>query len=94
MTDKEGRGYLSVFQKSVTEGEHSDTVGIIQIILNALKVRYDGYDFFPVSFTHEGESVNAVKVFQHINALTETGTVDLETWNALAAEYGILKDTE
>ena len=42
---------LSVFPESgdVGYGDESDVVAIIQIMLNTLKLRYDGYDFLKVT---------------------------------------------
>lgn len=87
---------LDVFDgdNTVSQGENSDTVGIIQIILNALKVRYDGYDFFPVTFVFDPATVEAVRTFQQINRLGDSGVVDARTWNALAAEYSRLRKME
>lgn len=78
----------------ISEGENSDTVGIIQIILNALKVRYDGYDFFPVTFVFDPPTVAAVREFQRVNRLGDSGIVDGRTWNALASEYARLRRME
>lgn len=87
---------LDVFDRgnTVSEGENSDTVGIIQIILNALKVRYDGYEFFPVSFVFDPATAAAVRIFQQINRMEDSGVVDAATWNALAAEYARLRRME
>lgn len=87
---------LDVFDagRTVEPGEKSDTVAIIQIILNALKVRYDGYGFIPVTFVFDPETVEAVKYFQKINRMSDTGVVNTETWNALSTEYGFLRRME
>lgn len=87
---------LDVFDNgnTISEGENSDVVGIIQIILNALKVRYDGYEFFPVSFIFDPATVAAVRFFQQVNQMDDSGIVDAATWNALASEYACLRKME
>ena len=87
---------LDVFDagRRIGEGENSDVVGILQIILNALKVRYDGYEFFPVTFVFDTPTADAVRHFQQVNRLNTTGAVDDATWTALASEYGRLRRLE
>lgn len=56
---------LSVFPESgdVGYGDESDVVAIIQIMLNTLKLRYDGYDFLKVTFLFDDATEDAVRTF-------------------------------
>ena len=87
---------LTVFpeQGEVCRGEESDVVVIIKIILNSLKLKYDGYDFCDLTCKFDDETENAVKHFQDVHGMEPTGTVDADTWNTMANEYAIVKDTE
>ena len=78
----------------VSYGEESDVVAIIQMILNALKLKYDGYDFCPVSCKFDDSTESAIKHFQDVHGMEPTGKVDTDTWNSLANEYAIVKDME
>ena len=84
---------LSVFPESgdVGYGDESDVVAIIQIMLNTLKLRYDGYDFLKVTFLFDDATEDAVRHFQGVNSMETSGRVDRKTWNALADEfYGVV----
>lgn len=69
----------------VRPGECSDLVYIIQVMLACLA----GYDFEDVSICGDFDSAteDAVREFQRINGLEESGEVDKSTWNALAGAY-------
>lgn len=87
---------LNVFHPSqtVSAGEHSDIVGIIQIILNTLKVRYDCYDFLDITLTYDDATELAVKCWQKINSFPENGVVDEDVWNSMAVEFSLTRDIE
>ncbi len=68
-------------------GERHCLVTIIQIMLDELKVYYDGLGTFPEEGYFDGATERAVKAFQHAGGLPETGSVDVYTWNRLAEEY-------
>ena len=69
----------------VHPGECSDLVYIIQVMLACLS----GYDFEDISICGDYDSAteDAVRSFQRINGLRESGEVDKSTWNALAGAY-------
>ncbi len=68
-------------------GETGDFIYIIQIILNALTIDYD----FPVSIKingiYDSETQSAIRHFQKLHGLPETGMVDRDTWENLSNEY-------
>lgn len=70
-----------------SSGERSDLVYIIQVMLTALGVVYDDFPEIEINGTFDEPTEQAVKIFQRINRLSETGTVDIRTWNALAKSY-------
>ncbi|MGN1410079.1 MAG: peptidoglycan-binding protein [Eubacteriales bacterium] len=69
-----------------SRGEVSDTNMILQIMLNALRTRYN-YRKIPVSGIFERLTGDAVRLFQAANGLPETGIADRVTWQKLAEEY-------
>lgn len=78
--------YATVF------GERSDEVLILQIMLNALRMNYD-YPAVPLSGIYGVQTRDAVRDFQRVNGLSDTGIADRETWGRLANEYNSLSDT-
>lgn len=72
---------------SCNAGERSDLVYIIQVMLSALEVVYDDFPNVAINGTFDEATTDAVKIFQRINRLDETGNVDIKTWNALAKSY-------
>lgn len=71
--------------QSVKPGERSDTVYFIQIILRSL-IDYD-FDNVEINGVYDGQTEDAVKVFQRSFSLPVTGLVDRQTWDKLAAAY-------
>ncbi len=71
----------------VEKDEISDLVMIIQIMLNTMKLGYDDLGDFKVNGVHDDASIYAIKQFQRHNFLPQTGLVDKDTWNSLAAGY-------
>ena len=69
----------------VRPGECSDLVYIIQVMLACLS----GYDFedVPICGDFNTATEDAVRSFQRINGLEESGEVNINTWNALANAY-------
>lgn len=78
----------------IAEAEVSDVVCILQMILNALKVRYDCYDFLEPNGTMDAPTCEAIRHFRKIHELPDTPGVDTATWNALATEYAALREME
>ena len=78
----------------IGEAEVSDAVCILQMILNALKVRYDCYDFLEPSGAMDAPTCEAIRHFRLVHDLPDIPGVDTDTWNALASEYAMLRDME
>ena len=72
----------------LTNGEISELVLIVQIMLNALGMYYDLPHVPPNGEYNYGTS-EAIKQFQKLNSLEMTGNVDLFTWDRLAEEYNL-----
>ncbi len=68
-------------------GEISDLVMIIQLLLNALSSSYDNYHEIKPSGIYDDETKDAVRHFQKVNLLPQTGAVDSDTWDAIANSY-------
>lgn len=68
-------------------GIQDDVVYIIQHMLNVISQEYDGIS--PIAFTgiYDNDTENAVKEFQRINLLENSGIIDAVTFNRLADEY-------
>lgn len=100
--DDEYRYYMEIFGKSKSlspfpdnedfssgQGDRSDLVLIIQLMLNELRSFYDMYGYIPQNGRYGTATVNAVREFQRVGGLDMTGRVDRRTWNRLAEEYDI-----
>jgi len=100
--DDEYRYYSEIFSQSrpispfpdetdysIGQGERSDLVLIIQIMLNELRLFYDTYGYIPPNGRYGVATQGAVKEFQRLGGLSESGRVDRRTWNRLAEEYDI-----
>ena len=57
-------------------------------MINALGLTYDFPHIAP-NGEYDMVTSSAVKMFQKLNRLDETGNVDGETWDRLAEEYNI-----
>ncbi len=68
-------------------GEKSDIIYIIQILLSAVAVVYDDFENIVPSGTYDRETSDAVRRFQGLNRLPQTGMVDKRTWDSLAQNY-------
>ena len=67
--------------------ERSDLVMILQLMLNELRIRYDGFGPIPLSGIYDEMTEDAVRGFQRINLLPEDGVTDVRTWNRMAQQY-------
>ena len=72
---------------TVARGERSDLVYIIQIMLSGIDVAYDIFDDIDISGIFDEKTEAAVRIFQRINRLPETGIVDGTTWDRLALDH-------
>ncbi len=74
------RGYVT------GAAERSDTVLVLQVILNALLEKYR-YPAVMLSGVYDMPTTAAVREFQRVSGLPETGLADRATWLRLAEEY-------
>ncbi len=71
----------------VSPSEQSDIVMCVQSILAALVVAYDEFEDIEPSGIYDEKTADAVRLFQRINRLDETGLVDKKTWDGLVRSY-------
>ncbi|MBQ1976109.1 MAG: peptidoglycan-binding protein [Clostridia bacterium] len=74
-------------ERRIYPRERSDLVMILQLILNELRVRYDGFGPIPLSGIYDEMTEEAVREFQRINLLPTDGITDARTWNRMARQY-------
>ena len=72
---------------TVEVGEVQFLVSIIQNALGELSAVYDGIGEVPQTGVYDEQTARAVREFQRVYGLPETGAVDRTTWNALADAY-------
>lgn len=80
---------LDVFPREIgriiSVGEDGLPVLVIQSILLTLSQEYTNIPPVEITGRYDARTAQAVKVFQEITGLPQTGTVDRVTWNMLAA---------
>lgn len=74
-------------ERRVISGEYSDLAAILQLMLGMLSMHYDSVAAPPLSGRYDRETQEAVREFQRVSLLPETGETDVQTWNRLAGEY-------
>ena len=74
-------------ERRIYPRERSDLVMILQLMLNELRIRYDGFGPIPLSGIYDEMTEEAVRGFQRINLLPEDGVTDVRTWNRMAQQY-------
>ena len=75
-------------------GESGDAVGVMQIMLDALLVRYDGWETLALTCSLDDPTAAAVRAFRAAHALPDAPGVDARTWNEIAGEYAVLREME
>ena len=70
-----------------SDGEQSDIILLIQLILSALSVIYDDFEDIEISGTNDKKTRDALKRFQGYHGLAETGVLDKQTWDAAAKSF-------
>jgi len=84
---------LSVFPREIGEtiGEGRDgfTVLVISAILSTLSRKYGNLPAVEVGALYTAQLAQAVRAFQDISGLPQTGAVDRRTWNLLAAAVDV-----
>ena len=70
-------------------GERSSFVTILQLILDELRISYDTLPPFAQNGIFDTDTSLAVKEFQRIHLLPQTGRVNRRTWNAMSEAFNI-----
>lgn len=80
---------IYIFPKgsSISKGERSDFVILLQIILNELAIVYDDYSLFELDGIFGDKMEDAIRKFQKRNSINETGIVNKATWNSLVTNF-------
>ena len=73
--------------QTVSKGEKSDFVMIIQALINTLTVAYDDYEPLILDGVFGSETEKAVRRFQMRNGISPSGSIDKITWNQLVRNY-------
>ncbi len=75
---------------AVSLGEEWLLVRIIQLLLMELSAAYDIFEDITESGIYDAATERAIKQFQRINGLPDTGKVDAATWYRIVREYSNL----
>ena len=67
------------------QGDSGDLVGFVQMLLRLLSRRYRNLPELSPTDSYDAQTADAVRKFQQIAGLPETGILDRTTWNQLAA---------
>ena len=78
---------------AVSLGDTLLLVRMIQILLMELRATYDIFEDITESGTYDESTEKAIREFQRINLLPETGRVDLATWNRIVREYSNIEQS-
>lgn len=76
-----------IYGFTVSKGEKSDLVLLIQIMLSTLKTAYDDFGNIPFTGIYDNRTASAIRIFQKRNLLPQCNMIDLKTWNRLAEQY-------
>lgn len=80
---------ISIFPRTrtISIGEISDLVQIIQIMLSEIGILQDFKTKIPQNGVYDNSTANVIKEFQNNTGIPVTGIIDLPTWNRLAIEF-------
>ncbi len=78
----------------IEEGERSDLVLIIQLMLMTLALSYNIFDGIEPHGVYDGKTQEAVRQFQILHGLPADGIIDHKTWDALAENYNRVLENE
>ncbi len=90
--EEDRRVYADFFPRTpvdyeTTPGETGSFISLLQFMLDELRVIYDSLPPFAQSGIFDTETSAAVREFQRIGGLTQTGRVNRALWNRLSEEY-------
>ena len=72
---------------SVTLGDEYFLVSVVQFLLGELRIIYDSFIPLLISGVYDEATAENIRIFQRKNKLSETGTVNKETWDALVEAW-------
>ena len=72
---------------TVRKGERNNLVYIIQIMLSGIDTAYDIFSDIEITGIYDDKTENAVRNFQRLSRLPESGLVDGITWDRLALDH-------
>lgn len=70
-----------------TDGEKSDIIILIQLILSALSVIYDDFEDVRITGVNDEATQSSLQRFQAYHGLAPTGVLDKPTWDAAARSF-------
>ena len=68
-------------------GEVSAFVSLLQLMIDELRIAYGTLPPFAMNGVYDEDTAGAVREFQRLSGIAETGKVDLKTWNRISAAY-------
>lgn len=72
-------------------GDNSPLVRIIEVILEEISAVYTDFEnTVTANGIYDETKANAIRIFQRINLLDATGSIDSDTWNSLTYEYNAI----
>ncbi len=69
----------------IRTGDTGIIVYVIQSLLNEMNVKYDNFPNININGIYDNLTASAVKFFQGLSNLPQTGIVNNQTWNMLSA---------
>ncbi len=68
-------------------GDRSDLVLLVRVMLHCLGVEYDCLAVLPISDSFDDDMEGALREYQRIQGIEQTGSVNRQTWDRLADSY-------
>lgn len=69
----------------VRKGDSGIIVYVIQVLLHEIGLKYDNFPDIVINGIYDNSTANAVSFLQNLSNLSQTGTVNNQTWNILSA---------
>ena len=70
---------------SLRKGDSGIIVYVIQVLLHEMGLKYDNFPDIVINGIYDNSTANAVRFLQNLSNLSQTGTVNNQTWNILSA---------
>jgi peptidoglycan hydrolase-like protein with peptidoglycan-binding domain len=75
---------------TIKQGDKGYEIMFIQIMLNAVMENGNNYEKIPVNGFYDIATVRAVKEFQKLSQMTQTGSVNIATWNIMVKSFNYI----